>query len=138
MKKIFTILFGLVFVAVGIFSLMNGNKQIKNCTVETVGTVVQIKEEMGTEEDEDGITRTTYTYYPVIEYKAGDKTITKQYSTGSNSLKYKTNDKVDILYNPNNVEEYIIKGDKSSNILGVIFIVAGAFVSIAGVFVKNF
>ena len=48
-------------------------------------------------------------------------------------MAYNLNDKVDILYNPNKVEEYIIKGDKTSNIIGIVFIILGIIVCIAGV-----
>lgn len=137
MKKILVILTGLIFVGIGIYFYVNGKALSKRCTVEAVGTVVNIKVEESLEDD-DGYTRTVYTFYPVIEYKAGDKTVSKQSSTGSSSSsQYNVNDKLDILYNPNDVEEYIIKGDTSSNFIGILFIVAGVVVAIVGV-VKRF
>lgn len=129
MKKIGVIIFGIVFAIIGIFVIIKGNEQAKRCTEETVGIVIDIKEELST--DDDG--RTIYTYYPVIQYTVGDRTITKKSSSGSSSMAYNLNDKVDILYNPNKVEEYIIKGDKTSNIIGIVFIVLGIIVCIAGV-----
>ena len=128
MRKIFVILFGIIFVGVGIFILARGNELAKRCTIEATGTVVEIIEETSTDADE-GI---SYTYYPVIEYKAGDNTISKKSNNGSNPSKYNVSDKVDILYNPENVEEYIIKGDKSSTLFGIIFIVVGIFIAIVG------
>ena len=136
MKKIIVILFGLVSIGIGIFLLINANALSKRCTMKTVGTVVDIKVEENIEDDE-GITRTVYTYYPVIEYDAENKTVKKQSSTGSNSPKYKVNDRINILYNPNNIEEFIIEGDKSSNIIGIIFIVVGIVVAFIGA-IKRF
>ena len=133
MKKIVTILFGIIFVAVGIFVKVRGNNMAKKCTTPAVGTVVEIKQEEDYDSDNGGY---TYTYYPVIEYEANGETVTKQYSTGSNRSEYRINDKVNILYNPEKVDEYLIEGDKTSNLFGIIFIVMGAVIVVAGIFGK--
>ena len=80
---------------------------------------------------------------PVIAYQlrindpeVKPETITKQSNIGSTPSKYKVNDKVDILYNSNNIEEFIIKGDKSSNVIGIIFIVLGGIVFVCGIIRK--
>ena len=134
-KKILVIVIALVFVGIGAFSIIRGNELAKRCTEEAVGTVVEIKMEESLESDEYG-THTIYTYYPVIEYKAGDKTVTKQSETGSSQSEYKINEKINILYNPQNVEEFIVKGDNSSNFMGIIFIVAGVLALGVGIFAK--
>lgn len=136
MNKIFIIIFGIVFLCVGVYILISGNELAKKCTVETVGTVVGNKEEAS--ESYDGeYTSTTYSYYPIIEYKVKDETIKGEGTTGSNPPKYNAGDTLDILYNPNNVREFMIKGDKSSNIFGIVFIVAGALITVLGIFSKN-
>lgn len=129
MKKTFVILFGIVFVGIGAFMLIKGNDLVKRCTARTEGTVVEIITEDST--DDDGFTQ--YTYYPVIQYTVEGKTVSKKSSSGSNPSKYNVNDKVGILYDPNKVEDYIIEGDKTTNFLGVIFVVAGIAVAIIGV-----
>ena len=129
MKKIFVILFGLIFIGVGVFMLIKGNNLAKRCTASAEGTVVEIITEDAT--DDDGFT--TYTYYPVIQYIANGKIVSKKSSSGSNPSKYNLNDRVDILYDPNKVEDYIIEGDKTTSFLGLIFIVAGLAVAIIGV-----
>ena len=129
MKKIFIILFGLIFVGVGAFMLIKGNDLAKRCTASAEGTVIEIITEDST--DSDGFT--TYTYYPVIQYTVDGKTVSKKSSSGSNPSKYNVNDKVDVLYDPNKVEDYIIKGDKTTSFFGIIFIVAGIAVAIIGV-----
>ena len=133
MKKLLIILSGMVVLAVGIFLFISEKGLAKRCTTEAVGTVVDIKVEENLEED-DGITRTTYTYFPIIEYNAGDKAVSKQSTTGSSgSPSYNVNDKIDILYNPNNVEEFIIKGDTTSNILSIVFIAVGVIIVFIGI-----
>ena len=141
-NKIFVILFGILAIGVGIYLLVSGNNKAKRCTTEAIGTVTEIIEEKQENTDEqDGaiISDTyTYTYYPVIEYKAGDKTVSKKSETGyGNKDKYKVGDKIDILYDPNKIDDYIIKNDKSSNIIGIVFIAVGVIVTGIGV-VKNF
>ena len=132
MKKLGVILIGIISIAVGIFIFLSGQGKVKRCTIETVGTVVGINQESSI--DEDGIT--TYTYYPIIEYNVGDRKITKQSENGSGASEYMLNDKVDILYNPENIEEFIIKGDKS-NIIGIVFVVVGIIVVGTGI-IKRF
>ena len=99
-------------------------------TEEVTATVVDIEEE--TEIDEDG---TSYIYYPVVEYKAGDENVKAKMTTGSSSPKYKIKDKVTILYNPNKTDEFIVKGDGSMDILKYIFVVVGVALTGYGVFV---
>ena len=138
MKKLGVIIFALIFVAVGIFMFVRGNELSKRCTEETVGRVVSIIEEENYETDtETGNSYTTYTYYPVIEYEVDGNKVSKKYNTGSGDRKYSVNQKIDIMYNPNNVEEYIIKGDISSNIMGIIFTVLGLIVLGVGIFNKE-
>lgn len=131
MKKIFIILFGLIFIGVGVFMLIKDNDLAKRCTASAEGTVVEIISEESTHTEDDGFTQ--YTYYPVIQYIVEGKTVSKKSSSGSNPSKYNVNDKVDILYDPNKVEDYIIEGDKTTSFLGVIFVVAGIAVAIIGV-----
>ena len=136
MKKIVAILLGILIIGVGIFLFINAKGLSKRCTVETTATVVDVKVEENLEE-EDGVTRTVYTYYPVLEYKVGDTTVSKQSTNGASTPQYKINDTIDILYNPDKVEEYVIKGDTSSNIVGIIFIVVGVVVTLIGI-IKRF
>ena len=42
-----------------------------------------------------------------------------------------------VFYNPNNIEEFYIEGDKTANIIGIVFIVLGSMFAIVGIFVKN-
>ena len=82
------------------------NEKKKNCTEETIGTVVQIDARYR------GKTGSKFLHYPIIEYDVGDKKIRKLSDHGSSPSKYVINEKIDILYNPNKIDEYVIKGDK--------------------------
>ena len=128
-KMLIFMLGGILAIIVGIVMIVKGNALVKRCTVETQGTVIENVEQ----EDYDDENHTMrYTYYPVIEYKAGDKTVTKQSSTGTGEVKYKENDKITIMYNPDDAEEFIIKGDNSNNIIAIIFIAVGSVVTLVG------
>ena len=133
MRKIFAVLFGILFVVIGILVLVYGNAKVKRCTQETIGTIVDIKEEWSRDSDGNG----KYTYYPIIRYQVGERTITKQSNVGTtsntgysfgggvtvsfNNSKYNINDTIQVSYNPDNVEEFIIKGEKNHNlILGIV------------------
>ncbi len=117
MRKIFTILFLLVFIGIGIFVISKGNHLRKACTVEAIAKVVEIRT---TTSAEDGDS-----YYPVLEYNANGQIMREESSIGSSNQKYQINDNVDILYNPENPKEFLIKGEFDIRILGIIFVVMG-------------
>lgn len=129
MRKLILFIVGIVAISLGIFIIVSGNKLAKVCTEETVATVVAVTREETT--DSDGYT--SYEYYPQIEYKAGEQTVSTRGNATSDSSQYKENDQIEILYNPNNVEEFIVKGDNSSRIGGIIWIVIGVIVLLVGV-----
>ena len=129
LHMLFIVLSGIILGIIGIVVLVNGKAVAKRCTAEATGTVVEIVEEENFNDEEN---RMEYTYYPVIEYKANGETITKKSSTGVSENTYKENDKIEIMYNPKDVEEYIIKGDNSSNMIGIIMIVVGAVITLFG------
>ena len=132
MKKSIFIIVGLLFVAVGIYILKSGDAKVKRCTVETLGTVIDFKEETTT--DSDG---TSTTYYPIFSYKVEEKTVKSKSSVGTSSRRYNINENVNILYNPNKPEEFIIKGDKTSNFLSIIIIIVGTLCAVAGIIKRN-
>ena len=128
-KKILGVVVALVIVGIGIFMIIKENDLAKKCTVEAVATVVDFKEETNFDDD-IGI---SYTYYPLIEYIVDGTTILGQVSSGSNRPAYNINDKINILYNPNKVDEFIVKNDGSSNFIGIAFIAVGAIVLILSI-----
>ncbi|MBQ9279741.1 MAG: DUF3592 domain-containing protein [Clostridia bacterium] len=122
-NSIVSIIVGAVFLALGIFMLNQSNALKERCTEEASGTVVQMVEEISSDPDS-----TDYTYYPVVEYQAGDQTVSKKSSIGSNPSPYQVGDKVEVLYNPDEVEEFIIVGEDTGKIFQIIFIVIGAVI----------
>lgn len=128
MQRFLGIIFGILFIGVGIFMYFKNTNLVKNCTVETVATVVDMKQELST--DSDG---SSYLYYPIIEYKAGENTVRVTMDSGSSTPRYNINDKITVLYNPNNTKEFIVKGEKISNIFSIVFIILGVIVTGFGI-----
>ena len=128
MKRFIPLLVGVIFLAVGTFLYFRNSYLVKNCTEEAVATVVDMREEY--DSDENGM---RYVYYPVIEYNVGSNTIKKSLDSGSNPPAYSINEKLTILYNPNKVEEFYIKGNIMSNIFSYVFIGLGVLVTCYGI-----
>lgn len=128
-RKLITIIIGIAAIGLGIFIMISGNKLAKVCTEETTGTIVGILREEET--DSEGYTSIVYT--PQIEYKVGEQLVTAKGKESSNASAHKVGEQIEIKYNPNNVEEYMIKGDNSSNIAGIIWIVLGVIVLLVGI-----
>ena len=119
----------MIVIGLGTFILVSGNKLAKVCTEETTGTIVGILREEET--DSEGYTSIVYT--PQIEYEVGEQLVTAKGNGSSNASDHKIGEQVDILYNPNNAEEYMIKGDNASNIGGIIWIVLGVIILLVGI-----
>ncbi len=131
MKKILVIILGIA-ILVGGFVYKNYSENLaKRCTVEAPAKVVDIEEE---EDWDDG--SVSYVYYPVIEYEANGTTINKKHNSGSNPSKYSIGDSISVMYNPENVQEYVIVGDNSSQFVWILLVVIGGVFILVGVFGK--
>lgn len=128
MQRFLAIIVGIIFLAIGIFMYVKNDTLIKNCTEEVKATVVDMKQDFSA--DEDG---SSYTYYPIIEYKVGEDTIRVTMNSGSSTPAYDINEKITILYNPNKVKEFIVKGEKTSSIFSIVFMALGIFVTGCGI-----
>ena len=128
MQRFLGIIVGILFLGIGIFLYIKNDNLVKNCTVETQATVVDMKQEISSDTDS-----TTFMYYPIIEYKVNEDTIRVTMDKASNTPKYNINETIAILYNPKKVKEFIVKGDQSSNIFSIVFMAIGVLVTGAGV-----
>lgn len=126
-NKIIVIVVGLIFLGVGIFTYFNNKRLVKVCTKEAVATVVRYEEKWDDE---------SYMYCPVVEYLAGEKSINKEIGTCSTKREYSIGEKLNILYNPDKIEEFIIKGEKATGFFSYIFMGLGAVVIVAGIVCK--
>lgn len=115
------VLFGLFFVAIGVFVIMFQRSQNKKCTEETTATVIDnVHPNHGSSIGK---------YMPVFQYTVNGQTITQTSSLARRPKKYEIGDQVKLCYNPNNVNEFYVPG-YTSNSLGIIFILAGLGFSI--------
>ena len=125
-KKFIPAILGLLLIGAGVFFYFRASELAKVCTEKAEAKVVNMREDY--EITEDNVTR--YIYYPVIEYQANGKTVTGELSSSS-SPSHSVNDTVDILYNPNKVDEFIVVGENQHlaaiafGLVGVVFLVVG-------------
>lgn len=127
------LLVGFVFVVVGIIAMIQSDGLKERCTEETIGTVVEVIRERNS--NTSNRTSNSYTYFPVIEYQVGDRTVSQKSQFGQNPPKYKVGEQLEICYNPNDIEEYIIKGDSSPKYIGIAFIGLGAIAEVVGAYI---
>lgn len=130
MQKFIVGIVGIIFLGAGIFLFIKQNNLNKVCTVETVATVVDMKQELSTDSDS-----VTYMYYPIIEYKVNSDTIRVTMDSGSSTPVYDIDEKITIMYNPNNAKEYIVKGEKGSAIMSIVMMALGAIITCYGIVV---
>lgn len=125
MRKITKVIGGLLFMVLfsgmGIFLWIHGSKLSDRCTIETTATVIEVYSS-GTDH---GLRR-----YATISYQIGDTTVTGTINNDGSmdQYHYKRNEQIVILYNPENVEEFVIKGERSGLISMIACILFGLVV----------
>ena len=128
-KKFIPAILGVVLMGVGVYSYFRAGELVKVCTEKAVATVVDMREDIDT--SSEGM---RYMYYPIVSYEADGRTIEKELGGGSNTPAYRINDKIDILYNPAKVEEFIVAGE-NQNITWIILGGLGLVLLGVGVYV---
>lgn len=126
MRRFVIAIIGLLFLGAGIFLFVKDRNMTRDCTAEAEATVVDMEAELSTESD-------GFLYYPIIEYKAGETTVRERLSRGSGSPAYDVGDKITVLYNPDDADEFIVKGEKTSSVFSIVFMVLGLLVTGYGV-----
>ncbi len=129
MRKLFSIIFAVVFVVAGVFVIVMGVNRLnskKDYDASTTGVIVGIEREWsGT--DEDGFDQYDYTVY--VNYEVdGQKYENVKYPSYDSSMQ--KGDEVEVLYqssDPTNIAEGNLTGNAT------IMIVIGAVCTLAGV-----
>lgn len=119
---ILSILIIILFIIFGGWTLKTEiSKRIK-CKSITTGKVIDFYEDHNSKKTN---------LFPIFEYEVYGTKYTKQYNFGTVSGQYSIGQEVEIHYNPNNANDYYIKGNNSIIIFGVMFLFVGIFALIA-------
>lgn len=122
--------FGILSVLLGFLSRKSTVKKNRRCSAFTMGQVVHVERERLSREDDD-----SNEYTPIFGYYVNGVYFTgKSNISSSRKRQYRIGDPAEILYNPMNPSEFVIKGksEKSSNgfsrvmfIFGIVLIIIG-------------
>ncbi|WP_295791467.1 DUF3592 domain-containing protein [Mucilaginibacter sp.] len=113
---------GGAFVMVFGIGKLNERKKILAKGVKVEGVVFDIEKNW---DMDAGDTSTSTQYYPVIRYVTAEKEwVTKKYEVTGGLNLYKVGDKVTVVYDPDEIEHFIID-DGKTKWLGPLFIVVG-------------
>ena len=123
------LIIGIIFLAVGGVMYFQNSHLAQVCTAEAEATVVNMDEEFTGDTDSSS----GYMYYPILEYTVNDEAIRVRLDSGSSTPAYSINDKLAILYNPDNTQEFMLKDNAFGSIFPLVFIGLGAIVTIAGI-----
>lgn len=95
------LVFGIGFGAVGLKLFHTAYMQEKDCSASAEGRLVRY---------EPYHSRGTRTYSPVVEYQAGNETLTATSNISASSRPFKEGGQVTVFYNPDRPDEFYIKG----------------------------
>lgn len=110
---------GFVFILLGALSLKKTKEKSARCVAPAVGRVVRVDTEY---EENDGNTHKKVSYVPVFQYIVnGNPVESPSNISSSDKNAYKEGDTADILFNPSNPSEFVIKdkSEKSSKGFGI-------------------
>ena len=127
MNRFLPLIAGIIFVGLGIFLYTHAEHLKKVCIANTQATIVDFDQEIDDESN-------NISYFPIIEYEVNGKKYNRRHTTADTTRKYSVGQKVSILYNPENPDEYYFEGDKSDNIVAYICIGVGGIVTILGIY----
>lgn len=128
--KIFVIVLGAVLLFFGIRGQKKRSAQLKSGDFkEITGTVIDFKEELSTDTDENGFTTTSRVYYPIYEYTVDNQKYTYTGKVGT-SFKRGLGKQATLLYNTKDPKECISPKDKTNIltiVLGIALILIGIY-----------
>jgi len=124
--KLKVFLAGLVFAGAGLFIYLKSDKEIKVCTEQTVGVVVEIRTDVA---DEDKLER------PIISYSVNGVEYRHESPLASGNSrtinKYRTGEQVTIYYDPTNPKTCYMEGNnKKGRMIGLVFSVIGVLIMV--------
>lgn len=126
---------GIIILLIGLFLFLlaaNNINKIKELSKYSEETTAKVYLKLDEAENMSVYHPKKYTLNPIVEYKVGDEIITT--NNDFDKTMYKLFDNVKILYNSNDVHDYIFKDNRSSIIYTVILILFGIFFIIIGLF----
>ena len=111
--------FALAVVSLLVFGVVSRNRSV--CTEETRGTVVDV---IRIEDDS--------MLYPVVRYTVRGILYTKRSLSGSNPSVYAVGDEVDVFYNPDSPEEYVLGDAYEVRSISAMLTLVGIVVGLVG------
>ena len=124
---------GTIFTLTGVLLLLIRSKRKANCTSVTKGTVTDIVKRTGIYDKEYGYSTL---WHPVFEYTVDGVKYVKESNYGTTKAKFGIGQELEILYNPDNNNEYYVKEENGPKTLGVIFTIVGSILLVAGIILR--
>lgn len=119
----FFLLFGIPFLLVGSILGAVFNSADKSVTARTTGIIEEVTQKSGSDSD--------YSGYAVVAFEVGGKSyeITSSYASST----FRVNGKVDVMYDPENPQNAVVKVPEVLNIMFRVFQYGGIFCMVIGV-----
>ena len=122
---------GLIFFISGMIILKNRKKREKNCTSKTHGKVIDILKH-----ETRSIDHTyTYSWHSVFEYTIGNLKYVKESFYGFSESKFAIGQDVEILFNPENYNEFYVATETLPKTLGRIFTIIGILLIVIAILI---
>lgn len=118
------LLVGIVIVLLGFLSIRKGSQKKNRCTASASAVIVDVQ----AEKDEAGSENThkKFTYTPIYEFVVNGNTIRKNGGIYShNKREFNVGDTVEVKYNPDKPEEFLVNGKSGGKGFGIALLLFG-------------
>ena len=118
--QVVLIIIAVICFAIAVMSIRQNVSLGRKCTAEVEGIIAEVIVETDTGVDSDGGEVTTISYTPVYEYTVnGETRRMRDQISDTGKTKHKAGARVIVLYNPDNPDEYMIKGATTRRTVGM-------------------
>lgn len=121
------ILFSVIFLIIGTCVSIAPKVKSKRCTGLVKADVIENIQSESRRKSGNGRRRDSTLYAPVFQFDYNGKKYTVKSSTSSDPPAYEVGDVVKLKINPDDPTDFYAPSDKTLNMIGIIFLIIGAF-----------
>lgn len=135
-ESIILLIFGGIFLLVGVIVFAQTMMKRKKCSGVTTGVVKEVTTDREVQKDSNGI-HSKVVFYTIVEYTVGEQKYIQKSLTGSTANAHYVGEQIEIHYNPENpIKSYWGTSNFLGLFTGTIFGLVGLGIMIVSMFIK--
>lgn len=135
-ESIILLIFGGIFLLVGVIVFAQTMMKRKKCSGVTTGVVKEVTTDREVQRDSNGI-HSKVVFHTIVEYTVGEQNYIQRSSSGSTANAHYVGEQIEVHYDPENpIKSYWGTSDFLGLFTGIIFGLVGLGIMIVSIFIK--